>query len=310
MSGKDVITPCPISADGQRIVTVLSVPMATQALILATCVAPSASPTRPKPPSVKANISPAAPSTKPRRLTVGDDWCLIGLVVHGLALPSGALDGANNARIGAAATNVAVHVSDDLLARRLFVLRQQFRRLHDLTGLTVAALRHLLDDPRLLQRVAGTRRQPFDGRDLLAAHDRHLGLAGSHRLAVDMDRAGAAQAGAAAILGAGEFQVLAHDPKQGRVRLGLHAHRLAIDCKCDRRHGLPPWQTVHHTSGMFRLNRRMVVVFWIGRKACTRGAAAWRGFCSDRGRVWQTGDARSRTVYDDLAFARNVRKDR
>src|SRR5215475_4248757 len=108
----------------------------------------------------------------------------------------------------------------------------------------------------------------------------------------------------------GEFQMLAHDPKQGRVRLGLHAHRLAVDCKCDRRHGFPPWQTVHHTSGMFRLNGRMVVVFWIGRKARTRGAAAWRGFCSDRGRLWQTGDARSRTVYDDLAFARNVRKDR
>jgi hypothetical protein len=47
-----------------------------------------------------------------------------------LSPPSGALDGANNARIGAAAANVAVHVGDDLLARRLFVLRQQFRRLH------------------------------------------------------------------------------------------------------------------------------------------------------------------------------------
>src|SRR5262249_48280735 len=47
---------------------------------------------------------------------------------------------------------------------------------------------------------------------------------------------------------------------------------------CDRRHGLPPWQTVHHASGIFRLNRRMVVVFRIGRKASSRGAAAWRGF--------------------------------
>src|SRR5262245_51997646 len=52
------------------------------------------------------------------------------------------------------------------------------------------------------------------------------------------------------------------------------------------------------------------ICFWIGRKACTRGAAAWRGFCSDRGRLCQTGDARSRTFYDALAFARNVRKDR
>jgi hypothetical protein len=40
--------------------------------------------------------------------------------------------------------------------------------LHDLTGLAVAALRHLLDNPGLLQRVTGVRRQAFDGRDLLA----------------------------------------------------------------------------------------------------------------------------------------------
>src|SRR5262249_25367428 len=65
---------------------------------------------------------------------------------------------------------------------------------------------------------------------------------------------------------------------RARVRLGLHAHGLAVDCKCDRRHGFPPWQTVHHASGIFRLNRRMVVVFRIGRKARSRGAAAWRGF--------------------------------
>src|SRR5215831_15122987 len=96
--------------------------------------------------------------------------------------------------------------------------------------------------------------------------------------AIVLARAGAAQAGAAAILGAGEFQVLAHDPKQRRVRLGLDAHRLAVDCKCDRRHGFPPWQTVHPTSDIFRLNRGMVVVCWIGRKARIRGAAPWRAF--------------------------------
>jgi len=39
--------------------------------------------------------------------------------------------------------------------------------------------------------VTGVRRQPFDGRDLLAPDGRHLRLAGSHRPAVDMDRTGA-----------------------------------------------------------------------------------------------------------------------
>jgi hypothetical protein len=51
------------------IVTVPSAPIVTQALILAACVAPSASGTRPTLPSVNANISPAAPSTKLRRVT-------------------------------------------------------------------------------------------------------------------------------------------------------------------------------------------------------------------------------------------------
>jgi len=58
--------------------------------------------------------------------------------------------------------------------------------------------------------------------------------------AIALAREGAAQAGAAAILGTGEFQMLAHDPKQGRVRLGLHAHRLAVDCKCDPVMGFLP----------------------------------------------------------------------
>src|SRR6516162_6704637 len=131
--------------------------------------------------------------------------------------------------------------------------------------------------------------------------------------AIALAREGAAQAGAAAILGAGEFEVLAHDPKQRRVRLGLHAHGLAVDCKCDRRHGFPPWQTVHPTSGIFRLNRGMVVVCWIGRKARIGGAAPWRGFLRFAGIFWPTGDARSRTFYDPMVgqsnFAGNIAYD-
>ena len=49
-------------------VMVLSAAMLTQALNLVGCVAPSAAPPRPKPPSVKAKVSLAAPATNPRRL--------------------------------------------------------------------------------------------------------------------------------------------------------------------------------------------------------------------------------------------------
>ena len=65
---------------------------------------------------------------------------------------------------------------------------------------------------------------------------RYGDLAGAHRLAVDVDGAGAAQAGAAAELGAGQFQVLAHHPEQRRVGLGFDARRLAVDRECCRSH--------------------------------------------------------------------------
>jgi hypothetical protein len=68
ISGNDVYTPCPISAAGQMMVMELSAPMLTKALNFVGCVAPSASPPRPRPPSVKAKVMPALPATKPRRL--------------------------------------------------------------------------------------------------------------------------------------------------------------------------------------------------------------------------------------------------
>ena len=68
ISGRDVSTPCPISAPGQRMVMVLSAAMLTQAFILVACAAPSASMPWPRPPSVNAKVRPAVPTTKPRRL--------------------------------------------------------------------------------------------------------------------------------------------------------------------------------------------------------------------------------------------------
>src|SRR5438132_14233352 len=88
--------------------------------------------------------------------------------------PPHAFDRGDDAAIGAAAADVAIHVGVDLIAGRLGILFEQGRRLHDLAGLAIAALRDLLGDPGLLQRVARVRRQTFDGCDLLAADIRHL----------------------------------------------------------------------------------------------------------------------------------------
>ena len=102
--------------------------------------------------SATAKDSPAAPTITWRR----DTWrskLRSDVLVHGSALPRGALDRAHDALIGSAAADVGAHVLDDLGARRLRLLLEQVGRAHDLAGLAVAALRHLLGEPGLLQRV-------------------------------------------------------------------------------------------------------------------------------------------------------------
>src|SRR5262249_40476776 len=130
----------------------------------------------------------------------GVERAIADVYCHGLSLPSSTLDGAYDARICAAAADVAVHVGNDLLPRRLLVRRDQCCRLHDLPGLAVSALRHLLGDPRFLQRMLAVRREAFDCGDFPAGDLRHRNLAGAHCLAIDVDGAGAAEAGSAAEL--------------------------------------------------------------------------------------------------------------
>ena len=55
----------------------------------------------------------------------------------------------------------------------------------------------------------------------LALDLRHRRLAGAHRLAVEMHRAGAAQADAAAEFGAGQLEMLANHPQKRRVAIGV-----------------------------------------------------------------------------------------
>src|SRR5258708_36487629 len=81
---------------------------------------------------------------------VGCAW--VDAFGHGSALPRSALDRADDFQISAAAADIAVHVLDDLRARRRLIARQSVAGLHDLAGLAVAALRPLLRGPRLCRR--------------------------------------------------------------------------------------------------------------------------------------------------------------
>jgi hypothetical protein len=60
--------------------------------------------------------------------------------------------------------------------------------------------------------MRGIRRKPLDGRHLLAGNIRHLRLARKRALAVDMHHGGAAEANAAAKLGAGKFEFFPDHP--------------------------------------------------------------------------------------------------
>src|SRR3546814_9992427 len=120
----------------------------------------------------------------------------------------GAADGADDALVAAAAADVALHPLEDLLVAGAGRCRQQRGRLHDLAGLAEAALRHVHVAPGDLDRVVAVGRQAFDGGEGGALRVRPRALAAPHRLAVEVHGAGAAEPGAAAVLGAGEAELV------------------------------------------------------------------------------------------------------
>src|SRR5467141_753613 len=142
-----------------------------------------------------------------------------------------ALDRGDDLVVGAAPAEVARHVLHDLLASRVFRLGEERGRGHDLARLAVAALRHLLGDPSLLQRVIALGRQPFDGGDSLSLNRRYRGDARSRRHAVHVNRARAALRHAAAELGSGETELVADHPQQRGIGRLVGKRFPAVDGK-------------------------------------------------------------------------------
>src|SRR5580700_2595460 len=152
---------------------------------------------------------------------------------HGLALLRCAFDRTNNAQIGAAAADMGTHMLDNLVARGMRLLPEQVDRTHDLARLAVATLRHTLGEPSLLYRMRRIVRQTFNRRDSSAGDFGQLRLARKSALVVNVHHAGAAQSGATAEFRAHQLDLLANDPKQGRLRRGVGTHALSVDAKRD-----------------------------------------------------------------------------
>src|SRR3989442_4927247 len=96
-----------------------------------------------------------------------------------------AMDGGADPLIGAAAADVR-HRGVDIGVARGAVLGEQRRGGHDLPGLAVAALRHVLRDPGPLHPVAAARRQPVGRGHALPRRRRYRHHAGAHRSGVAM----------------------------------------------------------------------------------------------------------------------------
>ena len=138
-------------------------------------------------------------------------------------------------RIGRAAADVAAHELGDVLVAGGVALLDQLDRGHDLPGRAVAALERVVLDERALHRVQLVAvGEPFDRRDRVALGGERERQAGEHAAPVDPDRARAAGALVAALLGPGQAQVLAQRVEQARARFERHRARGAVDVQRDR----------------------------------------------------------------------------
>src|SRR6185312_5815648 len=172
--------------------------------------------------------APAPERRKSRRLTV--------LAMSHLLRR--AVDRAADAIVGAAAADVAGHRAIDVLVGRLRVGGEERRGRHDLSRLTVAALRDVLLHPSLLQAAAMLVGQPFDGGHRTAGGGGDRRLARADRPAVQMHGAGAALSHAATELGARQADRIAEDPEERGIGGDSYGLRPPIEEDGERRHGV------------------------------------------------------------------------
>jgi hypothetical protein len=140
------------------------------------------------------------------------------------------LDGSTDARISAAAADIAGHGRINIAVAWIGIACQQARGGHDLPRLAIAALRHLQIDPGLLNGFArGGVADGLDRCDRRRPDAIHSGEAGARWLPVKMHSARTALADAAAEFGAGYTKDVAQDPKQGNIAIDIHNPVLAVD---------------------------------------------------------------------------------
>ena len=144
--------------------------------------------------------------------------------------------GGDDLRIaGAAAEHAAEHVLDLRFARRRIVPQQRDRR-NDHARRADSALRRAMVEKSLFQPLGKRVVEPFDGRDRASLDLTDGGQAGADGRAVDKHRAGAAIAGVAARLDAGDAEIVAQGARQPPRRIAAQFGRRVVEDEADAAH--------------------------------------------------------------------------
>src|SRR5260221_795900 len=229
-----VSVPCPISERAMRITQVLSGLTTTQALISLPALVAVAASAVPMKGRLNPSASPPPVAAEPTMNLRRERF--VARVVFFMVVSSGLLrhvGGHVHARTDALVRPTAADVGHgrvDVGVGRARVLLEQRTGRHDLARLAVAALRHVERRPGLLHRMGARSGKPFDSDDAVGGLDRADGDgAGAPHLAVDVHGAGAALRDTAAVLRAGQTDLLADDPQERRPGLHLQVADLAVD---------------------------------------------------------------------------------
>ena len=127
------------------------------------------------------------------------------------------MDGRADARIGSAAADIARHGRIDIRIARVAIAFEQRGRTHDLPTLAIAALRHIVANPRILDSLSHlVGSLCFDGVDFLPLRRRYGRNARTDGLAIQMHGARTAHGHAATKFGSGHTQRVAQGPENGR----------------------------------------------------------------------------------------------
>ena len=124
------------------------------------------------------------------------------------------MDCAPDARVSAAAADVAAHGFVNVFVGGLRIFFEEHGGAHDLTGLAVAALRNIDFNPGTLEGMGKIGREAFDGRNVFAFDSGEWSDTRADGFAFEMDGAGAAKRHAASEFGSSETERIANDPEK------------------------------------------------------------------------------------------------